>query len=754
MLLAFALGAALAGALQDSVVVRALLSSERIPSGTSTVLVISVETNGATPSEIPVPVLPAGLELGPVSDFSQLQVAFPGGRRRTTRREIVVLARAPGRYRIPAVELEVAGRRHATRALDLTVVASGTAIPGASPGEGTVELRAWIVPDTVYAGQQLLYRAEAAFPESLRLRQTRAPVFDPPATTGFWVYDVPDPVTVGLRVVGNETLEVQSFRQVLFPLHPGDFQIPPAGMRYEFRAGSIFSPETRQLTATPIAVHVRPLPPGRPAVFQGAVGEYTLQVSLAADRAHVGDAVTLRATLEGTGNIKALPRPELPPLAGVDVHTGPEQVEVGFSDDRVTGRKTFEWLLMPRAPGRLEVPGIRYAWFDPARERFHQVSTAPLALTVEPALTADREPGELAPLRRGVHAAPLAFVREPWFLALQALPLLLLLLALRRGRGARRAIAGARGTPAGEELRALSRVEDPRLCLERLGTLLQREIGRASGTEERSLRALHERVRQARYAPEPPDAQTRDRLLAEARALLAAEPGRGTRPLLILWLLLWAGPTQAQQHEPGLRAFRPVEADRAVQVFTSAVDARPDDATAWYHLGHAFAAREQRGRAAWAWLRALQREPRAADARQNLHAIGAQPALDALGPRVPLSSDELALVAATAWWAAALALLVSLRGRRRRPLQLASGTLALLALLCVAVVAARARPATRAVTLERLVLRAAPALRADSVASLAPATPLRLRDVRGDWARVVDPEQREGWLERALIGRL
>jgi hypothetical protein len=756
MLLALALGVALGAAPQDSTIVRALLAAERVPSGASTVLVISVETNGATPGDIPVPTLPAGLVLGPVSDFTQLQIAFPGGRRRTTRREIVILARAPGQYRIPPVTVQVEGRRYATRALDLTVVPSGF---GRSPGPGDgaepgARLRAWISPDTVYAGEQILYRAEAAFPEALRLRQTRAPVFDPPATSGFWVYDVPEPVSVGLRVVGNDTYEVQSFRQVLFPLNAGQLEIPPAGLRYEFRAGSMFSPEARELASEGMSVYVRPLPvENRPAAFDGAVGQYSLQVAISAQRVRVHDAVRLQAIIEGSGNIKALARPELPALRDIDVFPGAERAETGFADDQVSGRKQFEWVLVPRKAGTLSVPAITFAWFDPHSERYHQASSSVLPLTVEPAGSMASSDATPAPLRAHGQASPLAFTRAPWFASLQVLPLLLLLaLALRRHP--RPAPRAPRDAPVAQELATLARIGDDRVCLERLATLLQREITRGAHPDVGALTVLLERVRQARYAPEPANADTCARLLAEASTFWRVPRGRAARSVTLLLLLAAGhGELQAQSLAAGLEAHGEGDYRGSLEAFAGAARAQPDDAAAWYNLGHAFRALDEPGRAAWAWLRTLELEPRAADARRNLRVIGADAALAELAPRVPLSSDELRLGAALAWWLGAL-LLVARLVRRARIAAALGVVLLLVAAAALVVLAARGRPPLHAVALENVALHAAPALRSDSLGEVVVMQPLRLRELRGEWARVVSADLREGWVERRLIGRL
>src|SRR5690606_7809077 len=140
---------------------------------------------------------------------------------RITRREIVLVASAPGRYRIPSVPVTVSGQRFQTATLPL-IVGPGQGSEGAGSGlTQAVRLRAWARPETAYVGEQVLYQVEAVFPENLRLSQARAPSFAPPAALGFWTFDLPEPVTVNLRMSGAAAVEVQEFRQVLFPLAEG-----------------------------------------------------------------------------------------------------------------------------------------------------------------------------------------------------------------------------------------------------------------------------------------------------------------------------------------------------------------------------------------------------------------------------------------------------------------------------------------------------------------------------------------------------
>lgn len=742
MLLELALSAALLVAPQDSARVQASLSSQRISAGETAVLVISVDTDGAAPSEIPVPVLPPGLDLGPISDFSQLQVAFPGGRRRITRREIVLAARAPGSYRIPPITVEVGGRRYTTSELQLLVLPGGAGAPPPDAAEDGVQLRAWVRPDTVYAGEQVLYEVEALFPEHLRMRQARSPIFEPPASKGFWVHDLPDAVTVSLRIVGGSAVEVQNFRQVLFPLEAGDHQLPPARMQYELRQGFAFTPQRREVASQPVAVHVRPLPPAPPG-FSGAVGSYRVSAELSAAEVRPGEPATFRFVVEGTGNVKGLPRPQLPAIEGADVYPAAEDTRLGFSDGAASGRKVMEWTVVPRERGEIEVPGLEYVWFDPGAGAYRSARTGPLRLAAVPDPAGGAGSG-LAPLRGSPDVVPLGWTRAPWFAALQALPLVLVAGLLAAGRRRRRTTAAA-AEPA--LARAAGLLHDPRACLDQIAL-------HARGYDSPQARELLERVRAARYAPEPPSRAECEALLSAARRLGGGTTAAGhLLPLLLVAALALALQDGAAEFGAGVGAYARGEYDVAVQSFTARVRAEPRDAASWYNLGNALVGREQEGRAAWAWLRSLELRPRDPWARHNLAFGRAERALDDLAPAVPLSSDELRLLAAAAWWVLVLA---GFRALRRRGA--AATGLAVFAALMLAfagsVLLAREWRAPRAVTLAATTLRSAPVLRADSLAQLPPAAPVILLERRGDWVLARSHDLREGWLERRALGGL
>jgi hypothetical protein len=185
-------------------------------------------------------------------------------------------------------------------------------------------------------------------------------------------------------------------------------------MQVRARSGDVFDlfslgrTQVIERRSAPLTLKVRQLPAqGRPSSFSGAVGRYTLRVTTDREEAQVGDAVALRATVEGEGFLK-LARPpalEVPPDVKV---LDPRSTE----SSRVTGgklvaRKTWEWVVVPLAPGEVTLPALRFDYFDP-REGTYRSATAPVAtLQVQRgsgtgALDAPQARGEIRMQRREI----------------------------------------------------------------------------------------------------------------------------------------------------------------------------------------------------------------------------------------------------------------------------------------------------------------------------------------------------------------
>jgi hypothetical protein len=778
---------------QDPVTVTASLTADRVAVGERTTLRITVETRGAAPDAIDVGALPAGLEVVATSDYSQTQISMPGGRSRMTRRELVLVARAPGSYRVPAATIVVAGSTYRTAALELVVTGTARPAPPRVDDEfdDAPQLRLWAQPDTVFVGQQVMLFAEATFAGEARTRRSRPAMFDPPAPSGFWLQDVPDPVSVTLRVRDGRTVETQTFRRALFPLDHGAFTIPPARLHYEVRRGFLFAPESRQVASDSLRLVVLPLPPqGQPAGFTGAVGRLSLRASVAPDRVRLGEETVVTVEIRGRGNVKALPEPHLPALEHAEIFAPTQDSDVDVAANEVGGSKRFRWVIVPERAGTLTIPPIEYSVFDPELRQYVTLLTDTLRVHAQPIAGTDVSPADTAlrPLRAVPGREPAGWARGAAFAGMQAVPLLIVaaVTAVRRRRerppgprehhrrlraelerlrsGVDTGGGPGAGAARGDRLAALERwLADAVVSLTGAApgdpVAALRAQGRAAQAD--ALAALLADARRLRFAPGARDAVAEEELLRRAgRIADELAPRRRFRRTAALVLCVMASsvhaiPARAEaiSFEQAAARYSAGDYAGAATAFHDYARARPGDPTGWYNHGLAAYEAGDPGRAVWAWLRAAQLAPRDADIRHNLRVAGADDALAVILPPDRLARGERLALAAAAWWVLVLGL-----GLRRRRAQQGRGAVlvAVAALLLLAAVAgAEASIATRPAWVTPLgsgaTLHAGPNSHDEMVGELAVGGAARVVERRVGWLLVRTKDDRTAWVERAAV---
>jgi hypothetical protein len=774
---ALALALALAPApvqAQPAAHVAASINRDRVATGETVVLTIAVEAHTGT-AQIIVPPLPPGLTVIGTSDFSQYQITR-SGRGRWTRREVGITANAPGVYRIEPVTVRVDGRTLRTRALELTVTGTTPPRPGSGIDDATASttLRLELLPDTVYVGQQIMLHAEVTFAEESRFRQSRPASFEPPAPSGFWVQDLPDPVSVSLRVSAGRSVETQSYRRAYFPLHSGEFRFPAAHLHYETRRGFLQPPENRRVSSESVPVVVRPLPEPRPGSFNGAVGRFDISASLAPSDVAIGEAAVLVIEVSGRGNVKALPEPRLPGIEGVDIYPPSQASDVAVLNDVVGGRKRFRWVLVPEQAGTIAIPPIEYAYYDPELRTYVTLATDTLVVRARPLVAEAPRDTALRPLRTAPVDSPLDWARTPAFAAFQLVPLLLvgagaIVRRQRRrppgprahARRLRRAILDlSDGQDGGQRLAALERLvleavacvaggssayEDAAASLRRQG----READAAA------LDALLRELRTLRFAPGA-DHAGGAALVQRAAAFVErlAPRRRGARTAVIVLLAVSSAAAAAQSRDAFDSALLSHEAGDVVAAansFHAYARSQPADPAGWYNLGVAAWNAGDRGRAVWAWLRAAKLAPRDGDVRHNLGVAGATAAATQVVPADRLAAGERIVIAAAAWWLLVLAFGVGVLASAPRLRWLTVPALLVLLATGGAATAAANRPVLVTPLANGTAVFAGPALHDDVMAELPVGAVASLVERRGDWLLVRLDTDRLGWVERAAV---
>ena len=653
-----------------------------------------------------------------------------------------------------------------------------------------VQVRALVLPETVYVGQQATYQVAAFFARAVRDR-VRRPEFFAPEMRGMLAYESPSDLPAYTVSSRGKSFEAFVYQRAIFPVAAGRFTIPSARLTYALPLTPSFFSRDESYEARSdsiVVVAIEPPAAGRPPDYQGAVGTLTIAADLDTGRARVGDPLMLRVRVAGIGNVKLLPRPPLR-VAWATLVPADERVTVATDHDTVRGAKEFDWVLTPTRSGMRLLPPVRYWYFDPWTESYQLAEAAPDSVLVAPGMLASTDTGTVVvpPLAirtiyRGALPVPPHERREFWLLlGLAPLPATLRRLTSRRRTKSRpepvfrtlRALARQRqAVSAGELRRALVRALADRLNVGALtlssnGALaraarragvstaianeadaLLGELDRAAFGGAHATTKEHAKRAWRIYRDIDREARSRDSL----RAIVTGSV------ITVLFLTLAhsafavqsAEPDPARRFAAGVAAYRAGRYSDAARDFGAAATAEPRAPDAWMNYGSASWQAADTARAVVGWQRALRLEPLATDAREALVRVDL-PVDESLGDVPPLPVEALALIAASLWWLAWI--VVAIRSRRPGATSLALGGISLSVALAAVAFTAHSVVAGRglAVLDATGALRTLPALAAEYGAAVRVGEVARIEERRGDWTRIALAGAREGWVEHALL---
>ncbi|MEX0823901.1 MAG: BatD family protein, partial [Balneolaceae bacterium] len=186
---------------------------------------------------------------------------------------------------------------------------------------------------------------------------------------------------------------------------------------------------------------VNPQPTPENAVSINAVGNLQVDREISTGLVQSGETIELVTTVEGSGNIPLVRRPEYNLPDGLDLFTPEETSNIERRGQSIRGNKTFTELLVARAPGTYEIPSERVAIFNPRTRSFRYQTLPALEFTVQPgfgnqftgtgsAVSVPLQPmGGLAVWHNGSNRP---VYHSYWFWILLALPAIAIAVALQQ----------------------------------------------------------------------------------------------------------------------------------------------------------------------------------------------------------------------------------------------------------------------------------------------------------------------------------
>ena len=153
--------------------------------------------------------------------------------------------------------------------------------------------------------------------------------------------------------------------------------------------------ESVQVSSTPKIIQIIPLPPGAPASFSGAVGQYSITTSSGSKDITTDDAFTLTLTITGNGDSRRWD-PPTPIVEGDFEMYEPRIVEDKMTDEteHIAHTRSIEYQMIPHQPGQYTIV-VPLTYFNPSTRKYETVSSDTIKLNVTQG-TNKRRPSSLA----------------------------------------------------------------------------------------------------------------------------------------------------------------------------------------------------------------------------------------------------------------------------------------------------------------------------------------------------------------------
>lgn len=319
--------------------------------------------------------------------------------RQTTETHVITLrAEKEGSYTFAPATISADGRTLSTNTWKLTVLPpdKASASSGRSGGQSSDNT-------TLFAhlilSKSRIYEQEAVLATIKLYTQAsgvQAENYSFPSFEGFVVQDIdlPQNTSFSLENYNGVNYKVAVLKQcLLFPQRTGKITITPGKFDFQVETyqlvngpfGPMRVPQgvSRSVSTNTTSVEVMPLPSGKPASFMGGVGDFSLSSSISSTHVKANEAITLKLTIKGSGNLKYLKNPELQLPNDFDTYDPKVDVNVKASAGGVSGTRTVEYTTIPRFAGTFKIPAVEFSYFDIKSKSYKTLRTEAYEITVD-----------------------------------------------------------------------------------------------------------------------------------------------------------------------------------------------------------------------------------------------------------------------------------------------------------------------------------------------------------------------------------
>jgi len=335
--------------------------------------------------------------------------------------QYILQANREGTFDIPPATITVDRRIITSNSLTIKVVKNGAGQSGANQGQSygnsqqqtniqtnpnDVMLKAYVSNSNPHVGEgiSVTYKIFTKVPVS-QIMFSKEPSFP-----GFWSQSLTkekEKLQQYNQVIDGQQYIVADLRKyTLFPLKSGKLTIEPLELECQAqikrqsktRTGDPFfddffndsffntsyTPVEKSLRASPLVINVKPLPSnGVPDDFAGAVGSFNFHTELDRTKVKTNEAINLRCVVSGEGNLQLIDKLNITFPPDFETYDPKVSNDIRSSEKGVSGSQIFEYLIIPRKPGKFSLKPISFSFYDLKKMKYVTLTSPAYNIEVE-----------------------------------------------------------------------------------------------------------------------------------------------------------------------------------------------------------------------------------------------------------------------------------------------------------------------------------------------------------------------------------
>lgn len=304
----------------------------------------------------------------------------------------ILKPRKLGQFKIAPATVKADGETYTSNAVTIAVV------EGKTDGEVALEelkddifVRVQLNRNTAYQGEQIIASYVLYYNQSIQNLE----IDQSPSLKGFWQKELNlkqnqrsgeaeyNGYKYNTYILKKSIVIPQKFGKLIFDPMKVTVGVNLPTKKRNMWGQWISRREDMQLVSAPREINIKPLPlEGKPANFNGAVGDFNLSSSISSDSINTNESVSLTVKLTGKGNLPLFKIPKLETPPDVEAYDPKNSDKITQNASGIRGKKEDQYILIPRNKGTYTIPAQQFSYFDPSKKEYIKLSTQAYKLKV------------------------------------------------------------------------------------------------------------------------------------------------------------------------------------------------------------------------------------------------------------------------------------------------------------------------------------------------------------------------------------